>query len=145
MPDWSSIRPWALTILIAAVYYWLSVMIWFFLPRINPITNWLLDTYAGSGLYRPLITMHDCVVNLAIAMPFALIIRNVSPNHRWILVTFAAIVLFLWTFRLVLFDASYFRLVAEHPSTVMAIVISSAALPISLLIFEGIKSIRSAV
>ncbi len=144
MPNWSSIRPWSLTILIAAVYYWLSVTIWSFLPQINPITNWLLDEHAGSGFYRPLVALHDCFVNLAIAMPFALIIRNISPNRRWFFVPFAAVVLFLWTFRYVLFDTSYYRIVAEYPSSVVLIVVSSAALPLSLLIFERIRALRSA-
>ena len=144
MLSWSTIRPWALTTVIAFIYYWISITIWSVLPRVNPITNWLLDNFSGSGFYYPLITFHDSVVNIAIAVPFALLIRNVAPHRRWILVSFAALVLFLWAFRYVLFDASYYRIILKNPSTVVAIIISSAALPISLVVFERIKTMRSA-
>ena len=67
--------------------------VWAYLPRYNPITQWILDTYAGvnKGLYYTLIFANDIIVNLLLALPVAYIITRIRPDRRWLYV--AAIVL----------------------------------------------------
>lgn len=100
------IRPWAQLAGLAVIYYAVTGTIWAFLPRYNPITQWLLETYAGTddNLYYVLVNTHDAIVNVLLALPIAYLITRIRPDRRWLFVAAIVLAMFLWDYRLVLFE-----------------------------------------
>ena len=58
--QWNKAKPWLSAVGVAVAYDAAVVTVWAILPRYNPITNWLLDRFAGTDptLYRGLVWTH---------------------------------------------------------------------------------------
>jgi len=106
MKNFGQIRPWALLAGVTLIYRAVATIFWGFLPRHNPITQWLLDTYAGqnSDMYYVLVHVHDSIVNLLLALPFAYLITRIRPDRRWLYAAAIVLSMFVWDYRLVLFE-----------------------------------------
>ena len=98
-----TIRPWALAAAIGIAYDLILVRVWSYLSIYNPLTNWLLDEYASARpeLFTNLVVIHDLLVNIVLAYPFALLISHIRPDRRWWYVAIAVGLVFLWEYRVV--------------------------------------------
>lgn len=143
----STIRPWAFLIGIALSYRLCLILIWGYLPRYNPITNWILETYARSNadLYYTLVNVRDTVVNILLALPFAYLILRIKPDRRWLYAAAVVLALFVWEYRLVLFvHRDFFSFITRHDQALFGVFSISLVLPAALLIWSVVESRRRA-
>ncbi len=129
-------RPWILTILIACGYHLVVATIWAFLPLVNPVTNWLFERYAQAApnLHITLVWIHDFIVNILIALPFAALVARIRPDRRWTYVAVAVLVIFLWQYRVVLFDFGLIEFVRVDTTAWLGMVLTFIYLPLALFI-----------
>jgi hypothetical protein len=81
-------------VVLGAAYLWSAVTFWGFYAVANPITPYLLDALArnGHGLaYSLSVSVHDIVVNIVIALPFAAVFMFFHSLRHWVYVVIAAV------------------------------------------------------
>jgi len=87
---------------IGIVYYWVAVLVWGFLGANNPINEMLLDAFVRHEryivTYRIIISLHDVVVNVLVALPFAAIFRWIPPLRNWTYVLLGAATIVIATY-----------------------------------------------
>ena len=135
MKIFRELRPWAYVAGLALIYRATVTMVWAFLPRYNPVTQWLLDTYAGSNsdLYYVLIHIHDSIVNVLLALPFAYLITRIRPDRRWLYAVAVVLAMFVWDYRVVLFERrNFFGFVFGSGRTLAGLVQYVLYLPVSV-------------
>jgi hypothetical protein len=89
----SAFRFFAAAVL-GAAYLWSATTFWGFYAVANPISSFLMDALArnGHGLaYRVCISVHDIVVNIIVALPFAAVFTLSRGLRHWIYVVTAAV------------------------------------------------------
>lgn len=77
---------------IGIAYYWLVVLVWGYVGAYNPVNKILVDALARHGhriSYRLLISLHDVLVNILIALPFAAVFRFLPALRNWTYVVLA--------------------------------------------------------
>jgi hypothetical protein len=77
---------------IGIAYYWLTVLVWGYVGAYNPINKILLEAFPNQdhrALYRVLISLHDVIINILVALPFAAAFRFVPPLRSWTYVVLA--------------------------------------------------------
>ncbi len=132
-----AIQPWAFLIGIVLSYRLCLIVVWAYLPSHNPITKWFLETYAGSNeaMYYLLISIHDTVVNILLALPFAFLISKIRPDRRWLYVTASVLVIFLWEYRLVLFvSRDFLTFINIHGQALFGVISTWLILPFTMLL-----------
>ena len=84
-------RPTVSLMLIAGclgvLYAWIAIIFWRFYAVNSPMNGWLIDVFAVNGyrtLYRVAIGIHDVVVNIVVAAPFAALLMVRSSLNNWI-------------------------------------------------------------
>lgn len=85
---------------IGILYHWVMVAVWGFLGASNPINDALLDMLMRRenrhvAAYWTLISTHDLLVHLLIALPFAATFRFVPALRNWTYVMLAAAAAFI--------------------------------------------------
>lgn len=63
------------------IYHYLVLVLWGFLPFINPITSALFDCCTTESWYRALIWGHDVLVNVALQLPLAYLLLRLNSNR----------------------------------------------------------------
>jgi hypothetical protein len=86
---------WSLLIAAAlgVAYYWVAANVWGILAAGNPINEALLDALVRRGhtvAYRVIISMHDLIVNVLLALPFAAAFCLFRALRSWTHVALAA-------------------------------------------------------
>ena len=134
----TALRPWALSIVIGLTYDLVIVRIWAILPAHNPITKWLLDTYARSNpdLHQNFVLLHDFIINVLLAIPFAFLILKIRPDRRWIYGGIAVLVVFALEYQYVLFQLDLLQFAMSGKGAFFGIVFTLTSLPIALLIMR---------
>lgn len=77
---------------IGIAYYWVATFLWGYIAAYNPINEVLLDVLVRRGhitAYRVIISIHDVIVNLFVALPFAAAFRFIPALRNWTYVTLA--------------------------------------------------------
>ena len=119
---------------IGLLFGWFQLRFWALYPVNNPITNWLLDTFAKdghSGLYRLFSYMHDFVVHFMLAMILAIVLVRIFGRRQWPPITVVVI-----TYHVALFWNSVWvnmGAVVQYPAFWISLAISTSALPIAYL------------
>ena len=147
MRDLRQLRPWVLLAGITLTYRLVVQIVWAFLPAYNPVTTWLLDSYGGSNstLYYALIHLHDSIVNVAVALPFAYLITKLQPDRRWLYALAAVVAMFLWDYRLVLFvRQDFFDFMIRYDRAFIGLVLYLSYLPVTMLCLSVVQSRRNA-
>jgi len=88
---------WSLLVAAAVgfVYYWAAVEFWGIYAAGNPINDTLLDVLVRRGhnmAYRVIISVHDVILNVLLALPFAAVFRLLRAVRSWTHVGLAATV-----------------------------------------------------
>jgi hypothetical protein len=81
------------TVTVGVAYIWAAVTFWGFYAATNPINAPLMDVLARNGhsaAYRVSISIHDVVVNVVLALPFAAVFRLSQGLRNWAYVAVAA-------------------------------------------------------
>ena len=136
MKVFHQVRPWAQLAGLALIYRAIATTIWTYLPRHNPITQWLLDTYAGpsSELYYALVFVHDAIVNVLLALPVAYLITRIKPDRRWLYIAAFVLAMFVWDYRVVLFERrDFFDFIFSSGRTSTGFVLYVSYLPAAML------------
>lgn len=71
---------------IGLVFGWIQLRFWAIYPINNPITDWLLETFAKqgqSGLIRLFTYAHDLVVHFILALVLAIVLVRVFGRRQW--------------------------------------------------------------
>ena len=94
-----SVSPIFFAACLGVLYAWVTIIFWGFYAGNNPIDQWLINALAVNGdemAYRAVISIHDVVVNIVIAAPFAglLLMRSSLNNWTCVVVAGLAAVLF---------------------------------------------------
>src|SRR5688572_32379141 len=79
---------------VGAANFWCAIWVWDFYAVANPINTYLLDALARNGhsvAYRVSISVHDIVVNIVLALPFAVVFRVSQGLRHWRYVVIAAV------------------------------------------------------
>ena len=121
--------------------------VWAYLPRYNPITQWILDTYAGvnKGLYYTLIFANDIIVNLLLALPVAYIITRIRPDRRWLYVAAIVLAMFVWDYRIVLFERrDFFDFISSSALALVGLALYVSYLPFTLFCITKLSNPESA-
>jgi len=77
---------------IGIAYYWVAAFLWGYIAAYNPIHEMLLDVLVRRGhiaAYRVIISIHDVIVNLFVALPFAAVFRFLPALRHWTYVALA--------------------------------------------------------
>ena len=122
-------------------------MVWIWLPRHNPLTQWLLDTYSGpnSDLFYVLIHIHDSIVNILLALPFAYLITRIRPDRRWLYAVAVVLAMFIWDYRVVLFARrDFFDFIFWNGRTLAGFIQYMLYLPVSVFCVSMFMSRRAA-
>jgi hypothetical protein len=100
----------AITAIVAA-YKYIADIIWGYLGAYGPMLSLMRPLRRQSPiLVESLITVHDTVVNIVIAYPFALLILRTPAYFRWRFVAVAVAASFIYDYRLVILDSSEWHL-----------------------------------
>src|SRR5262245_413624 len=86
---------------VGVAYIWAAVTFWGFYAETNPINGLLLDVLARNGhgvAYRVSISIHDVLVNIVLALPFAAVFRLTQGMCNWAYVAVAAATAIIGTF-----------------------------------------------
>jgi hypothetical protein len=109
--------------------------IWGLYAIYQPVNEWLIQHVLIPGhskAYYTLIYAHDLVVNVSLAYPFALILALVTPAAgRWKYLAVAVLVIFLWSYRFVLFGEVFF---AVSPGFISGLAFTCGSLPLAHLL-----------
>lgn len=82
------------SILIGLLYVWLAAGFWNVYGDHNAIDNWLIEVLASDGypmLFRIARLVHELLVNVLIAAPFAGMLISVKRLNAWVHVVAASI------------------------------------------------------
>lgn len=91
-----------LVAVIGFAYHFLVLMIWGFLPFINPVSNALFDCCVTENWFRGAIWVHDIVVNVLLQMPLAYFLLKLNRKRIALLVCAALLPsLVFWNYHLV--------------------------------------------
>jgi len=77
---------------IGIAYYCVTVLVWGYIGAYNPVNKMLLEVFVHQehrALYRVLISLHDVIVNLVVALPFAAAFRFIPALRSWTYVALA--------------------------------------------------------
>ena len=77
---------------IGIAYYWVAVLLWGYIGAYGPINKMMVEALVHQehpALYRVLISLHDVIVNILIALPFAAAFRFLSALRSWTYVALA--------------------------------------------------------
>ena len=77
---------------IGVAYYWVAAFLWVYISAYSPINQMLLDALGRNGhlaAYRVTISLHDVIVSLLIALPFAAAFRVLPGLRSWTYVALA--------------------------------------------------------
>jgi hypothetical protein len=88
----SALRPIAAAV-VGAAYLWCAITVWDFYAAANPVHTFLSDALARNGhrvAYRISISVHDIVLNIILALPFAAVFRVSRGLRHWGYVVIAA-------------------------------------------------------
>ena len=121
--------------------------VWSYLPKYNPVTQWILDTYAGvnRALYYTLIFANDVIVNMLLALPIAYLISKIRPDRRWLYVAAIVVAMFVWDYRLVLFERrDFFSFVSTSTLALVGLVLYVSYLPFALFCITRLSDQESA-
>lgn len=145
--NWNDVRPWGLAVCVAIAYYFVIAMFWGLFAAYNPIFNWLLDTYAVAdpALFRLAVWIHDVTVNVLLALPFAFLFAKISPDRRWAYVALAVLLIFIWQYRLVLFEIGLLEFAAHGNEALFGMIVTFVYLPVALFLATLLERRRAAV
>lgn len=143
--NWNDVRPWGLAVGVAIAYYFVLAMFWGLFATYNPIFKWLLNTYAVTdpALFRLAVWSHDIVVNVLLALPFALLITKISPDRRWAYVALAVLLVFIGQYRLVLFDIGLLEFLVHSNDALFGMIFTLVCLPFALLLVTLVQRRRA--
>jgi len=145
--NWNDIKPWGLAVGVAIAYNFMIAMFWGLFAAHNPIFNWLVDTYAVTdpALFKSAVWVHDILVNVLLALPFAFLITRISPDRRWAYVALAVLLIFTWQYRLVLFEIGLSEFAAHGNEALFGMIFTFVYLPVVLLLATLLERRRTAV
>lgn len=121
-----------ITALIGFVFlHYVMVIPWAYIPNINPLSDWLIEDYAGAVWFRPVLYVHDFIINIVLVSPLAVFIYYLRPSSYVLYALVAVMPEFIWT-NLELIYPPYFTQAWLHVLTPR--VMSLACLPVALAI-----------
>ncbi|MDP2562342.1 hypothetical protein [Psychrobium sp. 1_MG-2023] len=124
-------RSLALAFSFGVIFYALLVTAWGYIPLFNPITNWLLDNFAGYQWISALIYFHDFILNIVLGFPLALLIHVLKPKRYLLYLAVALLPAFIWSNSAWINNPSFY----EHwTSIVIGWATSLFSVPIALFI-----------
>lgn len=134
MSNSRSKAPYYAAALAGAAHAFAAVFLWTFLAVSNPIIDWLLDSLARKGhevTYRLAIYSHDLIVNVMLALPFAVFIAFLTPRRSWSYLWVAltvSVCLLNWS---LLLDPGHFAIVLGLPSFYLGTLVMVLSLPLA--------------
>ncbi len=146
MKIFHQVRPWAQLAGLALIYRAIATTIWAYLPQHNPITQWLLDTYAGpsNALYYVLVFFHDAIINVLLALPVAYLITKIRPGRRWLYIAAFVLAMFIWDYRVVLFERrDFFDFIFGSGRTFTGFILYVSYLPAAMLCVSVFSSSKN--
>jgi hypothetical protein len=113
----------------------------------NPIFNWLLDIFAVTdpALFKSAVWIHDILVRILSALPFAFLITRIPPDRRWTYLALAVLLIFTWQYRLVLFEIGLLEFAAHGNEALFGMIFTFVYLPVALLLATLLERRRTAV
>jgi hypothetical protein len=130
----------ALSALAGVIYFVLLGYAWAYIPQYNPITNWLFDNLVHTVWFRPLIYLHDLLLNIVLGLPLALLIYILWPKHFFLHLAVTLLPSFAWTHSSWLTDAD---LNIDWPDMVPGMVNELFCVPIALAIIFWFRRTRT--
>lgn len=125
--------------LIGAIYSWAAERFWGFYASNSPLNDWLLEAVAARGqgtLYRATMSVHDILVNVVFAIPFAALFVAFARLNRWRNLAVAAL-----TAVVVAYSGTRSSvLLLSRFSFWLGLALTFASLPLA---FEGLRLARS--
>ena len=104
----------------------------------HPINYWLIEHVLLQGYSRTYYTIlyaHDVVVNVSLAYPFALLLALATPAAgQWKYIAVAVPVIFLWSYRLVLFGGNPLAFFTILPASTIGLAFTCGSLPLAYLL-----------
>ena len=130
----------ALSALAGVIYFILLGYVWAYSPQYNPITNWLFDNLVNSAWFRPLIYVHDVLLNIILSFPLALLIYTLRPKNYFVYLTISLLPSIAWTHGPWLTDSS---LNSEWMYMLPGLIHEFLYVPIALIIICWFVRIRT--
>ena len=108
-------------------------VVWGYLAVYGPIVSLLHPLWKQHHMIAAsLLFLHDGIVNVAIAYPFALLILKTPVHHRWRYIAVVVLALFFYDYRLVIQDSSLGRLFLTSWTALFGIFVAIGMLPFCL-------------
>jgi hypothetical protein len=134
----ASITHMLVAAIVGALYGWIALNFWGYYSGNNAIAGWLIATLAEQGhptLFQISISVHDILVNLILAAPFASVLVALRRLNHWRFVLISALVGLVvhnwgteWSLQL-----------ASSPGFWLGIGMALFSLPVA---FAGIRALR---
>jgi len=127
----------ALLIAITGLVY--NCIMWFyfaFSSQFNPIFIWIVENYALSKNFKPLLITADVIQHIIIALPIAWLIHSVRPRHYLFHCSLIVLPMFVWTKISLLESINIFQ---EWPSFYIGWLVELLIVPVTLLMVHYYK------
>ncbi|MFC3094258.1 hypothetical protein DRW07_14775 [Alteromonas sediminis] len=119
---------------IALVMFWRPIILY------NPTMDWLLEHFAGTGWFSPLLFIQDFIINTVLSFPLALFIHYLRPQSYWIHGAVAVLPGFLWTHSVWINDPGFSQI---WQSVAIGWVHSLATLPLAVMVVIWLSGRRA--
>ena len=141
--------PLTIAVFVGVAYIHVLGAIWGHYVIYHPINDWLVKSLLVPGskvAYYAVIYLHDVIVNVALAYPFALLVAAIKPKAPWKYLSISVLTIFVWTYGFVLFDPGPLDFfVDSFPVAIIGLFLTCGSLPLALLIVVKHRSHAIAV
>ena len=128
----------AVAAIFGVIHYLSIAWAWRYIPD-NPLTQWLFHILPGTGLFYPIIYIHDVLISIVIGIPLATIVFYLRPVRYWLYLSVAIVPSVVWFNFIAVENFTFFR----GWYALAVILMELLSVPIALLLivkFRGEKS-----
>ena len=86
-----------LLFVVSFAHFFVVALVWGYLPIYNPITNWLFSCCAGEPYFKPVIYIHDILLNIFFSFPVAWLISILRPRKTMLYLACAVLPSFVYS------------------------------------------------